>query len=481
MPLRRLFGVLLITFTPTLVFAQQADAQGLLRRLRNRIADQIAAPAPTNNPSDRLPARPLEPVGRSGDPTPAARYRAGSNTPTPAGDGSAVKQAGATDESPLDRQPTDSDPGGSFGRSILAPLGFDQESDSPDPRAEPAKTSLGIKAVQVNPGHPAVQVTAILPHSVADEAGLRVGDYIFAIDEVPTETVRKLADEVALGRPGQVVRLRVGRGGRVSDLPVQLVARPTTGSSAAAKSLTEQTSPVPNPARVPEPQPRINETGATTPTDMPSPSLGAQLRDVTGRRGVEVVAVEPSSPASAAGLQPNDRIISVKGQMVADSQSLARLVARLPKDSSTPLGVIRDQQLVNATLRLGADLALAPSNSAASSTAGTSADPTAAPAGGSLIGGLGAAFGGLFGSGSDPSAAKAPQSDRSASLPAPAAAASDSLPQPASESDPLALDPLPLEPSPESAPPATEVQKDTEALQAEIERLQQKLKSLKKP
>jgi membrane-associated protease RseP (regulator of RpoE activity) len=68
--------------------------------------------------------------------------------------------------------------------------------------------------------------------------------------------------------------------------------------------------------------------------------LGVRLSDIdadraatlrlTEARGVEIVAVQPGSPASKAGFKPGDVILAYNGENVVGAQQLGRLVAETP-------------------------------------------------------------------------------------------------------------------------------------------------------
>jgi len=68
----------------------------------------------------------------------------------------------------------------------------------------------------------------------------------------------------------------------------------------------------------------------------------ASLMGLKETRGLELVRVEPGSPAAKAGLQDGDIITSVAGKDVKDSRELQHLVGTLTLNKSYPVQLFRD-------------------------------------------------------------------------------------------------------------------------------------------
>ena len=90
------------------------------------------------------------------------------------------------------------------------------------------------------------------------------------------------------------------------------------GETATVTATLQQIqTPTPEPV-IPKPQP-------------PAPSqpgyLGVQAKASANGRGVVVVSTAPGGPAAQAGLQPNDTILAVNGQMVNSTQELRAALA----------------------------------------------------------------------------------------------------------------------------------------------------------
>jgi serine protease Do len=97
------------------------------------------------------------------------------------------------------------------GEARRAYLGVLLDNVTPDiARAEGLERVAGAVVVQLEEGGP------------AHESGVRPGDVIVGIDEVPVRTVSDLQTRLALLEPGSTIALRVLRDGRERDLNVEL-------------------------------------------------------------------------------------------------------------------------------------------------------------------------------------------------------------------------------------------------------------------
>jgi serine protease Do len=199
--------------------------------------------------------------------------------------------------------------------------------------ADPATGWLGVMLDDPKEGRaeenatvqPGVRIRGIVADGPAEEARLRAQDRILALDG---EAVTRSADLMARLRalsPGTRVNLTVQRDGREFSAAARLGERPE-GSSVRMRRGWIGVSAI---------------------------NLPQSLREHFGGSegaGVMVAAVEPGSPAEAAGLRVGDLVIGVAGEKVGSVGALGALIAECGIENPVEVAVVRD----------GADLVVEP-------------------------------------------------------------------------------------------------------------------------
>ena len=133
-------------------------------------------------------------------------------------------------------------------------------------------------------------IANVEPGSLAEQAGLQVGDVVIAVNDRPVLGSTDLRNRIGLTPVGEQVTLRVMRDNQERDVTVTIAA-----DNAAATSL------------------------AGTPFD------GAVLRPADANGGVLVESVAPGSPAARVGLQADDLIVAVNRMRVTSPDDLQQL------------------------------------------------------------------------------------------------------------------------------------------------------------
>jgi Do/DeqQ family serine protease len=171
------------------------------------------------------------------------------------------------------------------------------------------------KALQIDVARGAI-VSQVEPNSPAEEAGIKVGDVIVAVDGIPIGKSSDLRNRVGLMQPGRTLEITALRDGKQVELSAT-IRMPTTAQTRAAAA-----------------EPGFLEGAQLA-------ELGPGMPGYGEATGIAVTSVKANSPAARAGLQSGDVITGVNNRAV---QTLAELTAAMPKpgEGPTALTVYRD-------------------------------------------------------------------------------------------------------------------------------------------
>jgi serine protease Do len=184
--------------------------------------------------------------------------------------------------------------------------------------------SIGIVfAAQDNPaiarvygGGSGVTVSTVVAGSPADQAGLKVGDTITAVDGKKVTKGNELVSDIASRKPGSKVGLTFVRNGKQQETSVTIADRAKLFAARLGDDQENDDSSNPKQSKF-----GLNVRKLT-------PEMAERL-DVPTGKGVIVQDVKPNSFAEDVGLGRGDVILEVNKQPVDNEEDLARIESSL--------------------------------------------------------------------------------------------------------------------------------------------------------
>jgi S1-C subfamily serine protease len=171
-------------------------------------------------------------------------------------------------------------------------------------------------------------VAHVLPQSASARAGIRDGDVITALDEMPITSSAQLRNEIGQRQPGTAVKLTLLRDGRPQVISVTL-------------DRLESTIPA-SPPTESQPDSALSDL-SLGPIPADDPNYGKV-------RGVYVEGVEPGSAADEAGIQEGDIIVAADRKPVSTPAGLIRIIRDHKGDTPVLLQIRRGDTVLFAAL-----------------------------------------------------------------------------------------------------------------------------------
>jgi len=171
------------------------------------------------------------------------------------------------------------------------------------------------QAFDLDNGQQGVLVTDVLKDSEAEKAGLKAGDVIVSVDGAATPNSGQLRHRIAFTGVGKSVELQVIRDGKARDIEVKVGRSEAKSSEGQLHKLLE----------------------------------GVSFEDSPDGRGVVISDLAADSKAAAAGLRPNDVVLSVDRNRVDSVAELRKALSRV--DNKLLLQIRRGQGVFYLVLR----------------------------------------------------------------------------------------------------------------------------------
>lgn len=208
--------------------------------------------------------------------------------------------------------------------------------DRDDPGQRARGTVLGVQLDE------SLKVTAVLPNSAAQRAGIAIGDVLTEVNGRAVKTradVQPALDAVA---PDTDYIVRVSRGGKTIDLTAHRAADRGRGFFGFRGWPFGPTPGTPSPTPTPGfPFPRRDR--------IDGPRLGVAVEAATG--GLRITTVEPGS--AAAGVRVGDVVTAANGKPTATVEALRAVVTEAGFGGTVTLNVTRDGAATTLTARIG--------------------------------------------------------------------------------------------------------------------------------
>lgn len=211
------------------------------------------------------------------------------------------------------------------GLSLGAVSASDEQPTTSDVLQDEGRAWLGVSIIDGDEG---VTVMEVTPDSPADEAGLREGDVITAVDGEPIESAQALVDLIATYAPGDEITVTAEFRGRSTDYTVTLGERP---ADLDVRPPSVEVRPVP---------------GFSVSGTFNLFGLTAELTD----EGLVIESIEDDSPFADAGLQEGDVITQINGKDV--TTDLGGLMGAFRLDESLTLTIEREGEEITVEVDL---------------------------------------------------------------------------------------------------------------------------------
>jgi serine protease Do len=202
---------------------------------------------------------------------------------------------------------------------------------------EPNRAFLGVSSERQKEGQDGAMIREITPGSGAEKAGLKAGDLITRINDLPIDGPKELTEAVRKYKPQEKITITYKRAGKEQKVTAVL------GKSESFRSYNYQYDMAPD-LRLP---PGFNGFWNDD-----EPKLGIGAQDTEDGKGVKILSVTDESAAGKAGIKEGDIITKYDGKEVTSAPQLAELVRDSKSRSSVQVNLLRDGKSMDLEVKM---------------------------------------------------------------------------------------------------------------------------------
>jgi serine protease Do len=210
---------------------------------------------------------------------------------------------------------------------------FIQQFKNPRSTKVSHRPLLGVTSDRPSNGPAGAKIAEISPGSGADKGGLKQGDLITKVDELPIDGPEALSEAIARYKPGEKVSITITRDRKEQKVNV------TLGAKAMNKELYNFRSPDGQDFNFDFKQ--LMPPGAWE-LNGNSAKLGIRAQDTEDGKGVKVLNVDGESTAAKAGIKEGDIITRFDGKEVNSATVLAQVAREAKEKRSVHVNLLRD-------------------------------------------------------------------------------------------------------------------------------------------
>lgn len=214
----------------------------------------------------------------------------------------------------------------------MAPL-IQQFRRSDVPRKISNRPLLGVTSDRPANGPAGAKVAEVSPGSGADKGGLKQGDLIIKVDELPIDGPESLTEAIGRYKPGEKVIITITRDGKEQKLNVTLGAKTYNKDLYNFKTPDGQDFNFDFKQFMPPGAWQLNGN---------STKLGIRAQDTEDGKGVKVLYVDGESTAAKAGIKEGDIITRFDGKEVNSAPVLAQVAREAKEKRSVHVNLLRD-------------------------------------------------------------------------------------------------------------------------------------------